>query len=126
MSWSAIPFDTQFTSAWNWSAVAHVSGYFPAGKQTNSTAVIHVPATLRQVMAEMALASGRSESDLWTEAADAWLTAHCYDDEPLPPAPAAALPIPSKIRCWDTIDDLLAALRRPQRTDRGEHLQRAA
>ncbi|MGO8949607.1 MAG: hypothetical protein ACLQUY_18545 [Ktedonobacterales bacterium] len=86
--------------------------------------VVHVPASIRQVMAEVALASGRSESDLWSEAADAWLSAHIYDDKPLPPAPAAALPLPN--RCWDMIDDLLASLRRSSPNDFGERSKRAA
>jgi hypothetical protein len=75
--------------------------------------IVHVPAEIGQVMAEIARASGRSEGDLWTEAADAWLSSHSFDDDPLPPAPSAALPIPAANRSWDMIDDLLSALRRP-------------
>ena len=89
----------------------------------HAESIVSVPASIRQVMAEIALASGRSESDLWTEAARAWLCAHRSGDEPLPPAPAAALPIP---RCWDMVDDLLATLRRPPNIDHRERSKRAA
>jgi hypothetical protein len=97
----------------------------PAGRQlpvslpkTSPTSALvdsiaHVPAEIRQIMAEIARASGRSEGDLWTEAADAWLSSHSYDDDPLPPAPSAALAVPAVNRSWDMIDDLLSALRMP-------------
>jgi hypothetical protein len=64
-------------------------------------------------MAQIARASGRSERDLWTEAAGAWLSSHSFDDDPVPPAPSAALAIPVANRSWDMIDDVLSALRRP-------------
>jgi hypothetical protein len=75
--------------------------------------IVHVPAEIGQIMAQIARASGRSEGDLWTEAAGAWLSSHSYDDDPLPPAPSAALAIPFVNRSWDMIDDLLSALRVP-------------
>ena len=96
----------------------------PASALVDSIA--HVPAEIRQIMAEIARASGRSEGDLWTEAADAWLSSHSYDDDPLPPAPSAALAVPAVNRSWDMIDDLLSALRMPppipetSAEDRGE------
>jgi hypothetical protein len=88
--------------------------------------IVHVPADIRQIMAQVARASGRSEKDLWTEAADAWLSTHSYDDDPLPPAPSAALALPAVNRSWDMIDDLLSELRMPpsisgtNAEDRGE------
>jgi hypothetical protein len=81
---------------------------------TPADSIVHVPAETRQMMAQIARASGRSERDLWTEAADAWLARHGYDDDPVPPAPSAALALPAASRSWDTIDDLLSALRRPE------------
>jgi hypothetical protein len=91
--------------------------------------VVHVPAEIRQIMAQFARVSGRSEKDLWTEAADAWLSSHSFDDDPLPPAPSAALAIPAVNRSWDTIDDLLSALRMPPSisgTIAPDHCERAA
>jgi hypothetical protein len=91
--------------------------------------IVHVPAEMRQIMAQIARASGRSERDLWTEAADAWLSSHSYDDDPLPPAPSAALAIPAVNRSWDMIDDLLSALRMPPSipgTNVGDRGERAA
>jgi hypothetical protein len=75
--------------------------------------IVHVPAEIRQMMAQVARVNGRSERDLWTEAADAWLASHTNDDDPVPPAPSAALALPAASRSWDMIDDLLSALRRP-------------
>jgi hypothetical protein len=91
--------------------------------------IVHVPADRRQIMAQIARARGRSEVDLWAEAADAWLASHSYDDEPLPPAPSAALAIPTNNRSWDMIDDLLTSSRRPSSipgTDTKDYRERAA
>jgi hypothetical protein len=109
---------------WSWSEYPHSMAHpLPDGEnkagdnQVPSESIPRVPAGIRQMMAQFALASGRSESDLWVEAADIWLSSHTCDDEPLPPAPAAALAVPANIRSWEMIDDLLATLRTPIRLE---------
>jgi hypothetical protein len=87
---------------------------------------VQVPETIKRSMAEIAAASGRSESDLWAEAARAWLDSRAFDDEPLPPAPAAALALPRPTRSWEMIDDLLAELRQPVAAETGSKTERAA
>jgi hypothetical protein len=79
-----------------------------------------VPVRTKLRMAQVARANGRSEDDLWAEAANNWLCSHAFDDEPLPPAPAAALAVPNNQRSWDTIDELLTVLRGPTMPDQGE------
>jgi len=118
---------------WSWSENSHAMAHpLPIGEnktldnQVPVEPILHVPASIRQMMAQIALASGRSESDLWIEAADAWLNSHTCDDEPLPPAPAAALAIPSGGRSWDMIDDLLATLRTPIRVEMENESAQAA
>jgi hypothetical protein len=71
----------------------------------------HVPVSIRLLMAEAALSSGRDEGDLWTEAAGDWLRRHAFDNDPVPPAPAGALAVPRRKSSWDAIDDLLTTLR---------------
>ncbi|HEX6540371.1 MAG TPA: hypothetical protein VF040_01345 [Ktedonobacterales bacterium] len=70
---------------------------------------------LRAEMAEMAYALGRSEDDVWAEAAREWLLRHMRDDEPPPTTPAAA-PVPTvrTRRLWSEIDAMLADLRHPR------------
>lgn len=89
-------------------------------ESVEQSVTVAVPARIKLKMAQVATASGRSEDDLWAEAANNWLCSHAFDDEPLPPAPAAALAVPSHRRSWDTIDELLTALRRPTTPDHGE------
>ena len=63
-------------------------------------------------IAQAARASGRTEYDVWLEAAREWLSRRAYDDEPPPTAPAAAsLPHPRRQRTWAEIDTLLGDLR---------------
>ena len=71
----------------------------------------HVPVSIRLLMAEAALSSGRDEGDLWAEAAGEWLRRHAFDDDPVPPAPAGVLAAPRRQNSWEAIDDLLSRLR---------------
>jgi hypothetical protein len=70
---------------------------------------------LRSEMAEMAHALGRSEDDIWAEAAREWLVRRLRNDEPPPTTPAAA-PVPNvrTSRMWSEIDAMLAELRHPR------------
>ena len=63
----------------------------------------------------MAEALGRSEDDIWAEAAREWLLRRLRNDEPPPTTPAAAsLPNPRASRLWSEIDVMLAELRQPR------------
>ncbi|HEY7339529.1 MAG TPA: hypothetical protein VH591_01500 [Ktedonobacterales bacterium] len=67
---------------------------------------------LRAEMAEMARVMGRSEDDIWAEAAREWLMRRLRNDGPPPTTPAAA-PVPGArpSRMWNEIDELLTELR---------------
>lgn len=63
----------------------------------------------------MAHVLGRSEDDIWDEAAREWLLRRMRNDEPPPTTPAAA-PVPNvrTRRMWNEIDAMLADLRHPR------------
>ena len=76
---------------------------------------LHVAPELRAEMAGMAEALGRSEDDIWAEAAREWLLRRLRNDEPPPTTPAAAsLPNPRTHQLWSEIDVMLAELRQPR------------
>lgn len=78
----------------------------------NHGTALRIPAMVLRRMAAAAQASGRSEADVWAEAAEEWLTRYVLDDEPPPPTPAAAaLSVPRPPRSWSAIDTLLSELR---------------
>jgi hypothetical protein len=123
--------DPGYRGFWHEPAGRHLPASLPEASPTPAPvdSIVYVPAEIRQIMAQFAQASGRSERDLWAEAADAWLSSHSHDDDPLPPAPSAALAIPAVNRSWDMIDDLLSALRMPPSipgTNVEDHGERAA
>src|SRR5215813_8197925 len=67
---------------------------------------------LLRLMRAAAWSTGRSEAELWVEAAREWLARRALDDEPQPPTPAAAaLAVPRPSSAWAAIDTLLADLR---------------
>ena len=134
MSWSAFALDTGYPCPAHWFSVSALNRrpsqppivHSRGAATARAVAIVPVPEGIRVAMAQVALASGRSETEVWAEAADAWLLAHHVDNGPLPPTPAAALPIPRRSRCWDSIDDLLSGLRLPLAENRCERSQRAA
>lgn len=76
---------------------------------------LRVTPELRAEMAGMARAMGRSEDEIWAEAAREWLLRRLRNDEPPPTTPAAAsLPNPRTRRLWNEIDEMLAELRQPR------------
>lgn len=79
------------------------------------TAHLGVARELRAEMAEMARVMGRSEDDIWAEAAREWLMRRLRNDGPPPTTPAAA-PVPGArpSRMWNEIDELLTELRHPR------------
>lgn len=113
----------QAAETWNWAQperayplaqdtqVRPLPAAIPTPSSDRSVA-LRVPATVLRRMAAAAQACGRSEGDIWAEAAEEWLSRYALDDEPQPPTPAAAaLSIPRPARCWGAIDALLADLR---------------
>lgn len=69
---------------------------------------------MRQRITSAAVAFGRTEAEIWAEAARERLARHHYDDEPPPTAPAAApARSPRSAHTWAASDDLLAALCAP-------------
>lgn len=130
-AWSSWPVASGLGSAiagpWSWddAASARAEGVTrlpprqPAGVRLNAPA-----GTLRR-MAEAARALGRSESDVWVEAAREWLLRHHPEapDEGHAPYSAQAQAthvITRRMREWRAIDDLLDTLRDDQPNARRE------
>lgn len=105
---------------WRWaspaSPVVQASGVRRAPAMAPGATPIAVPERLLRAMRAAACASGRSESEVWAEAAREWLRQRQQDDGPLPPPAAAALAIPRRARSWSAIDVVLADLRQPRRS----------
>ncbi|MGH2484494.1 MAG: hypothetical protein ACRDHE_00645, partial [Ktedonobacterales bacterium] len=81
------------------------------GQEIAAASVVRIPADIVRAMAAAARTTGRSERELWAEAAREWLNSRAHGDEPPPATPAAALP--GVTRSWDEIDSLMARLRHP-------------
>ena len=89
-------------------------GYDDADRASVATR-LHVAPELRAEMSGMAQALGRSEDDIWAEAAREWLLRRLRNDEPPPTTPAAtSLPNPRTRRLWNEIDEMLLELRQPR------------
>lgn len=111
---------------WSWSGAgraerrgsAHPVALHPRGQRVADTraeteaSVVRIPAEIVRAMARAARNTGRSERELWAEAAREWLSSRSHGDEP-PPATPAALPVAGPARSWDEIDGLMAQLRLP-------------
>lgn len=84
------------------------------GREPVATRLV-VAHELRSEMAQMAQTLGRSEDDIWAEAAREWLMRRLRNDEPPPTTPAAA-PVANvrTHRLWSEIDVMLAELRHPR------------
>jgi hypothetical protein len=83
-----------------------------------SASAVRIPEAILRLMREAAWRAGRTESEIWAEAAREWLTRRMLDDEPQPPTPAAAaLPLPRVVGAWEAIDLVLHDLRKTPRLD---------
>ena len=81
-----------------------------------SASAVRIPEGVLRTMRKAAWSAGRTESEIWAEAAREWLMRRARDDEPQPPTPAAAaLPVPRMAHAWHAIDALLAELRMSSR-----------
>ena len=104
-------------SQWAW-AVAPVR---PAARPAEPTtaraphpgASLRAPVELLSQMADAASALGRSESDVWVEAAREWLRRRAISPVTPPAAPAQSAEPRRIARVWDDIDALLTELRAP-------------
>jgi hypothetical protein len=112
------------SAQWNWSAsearrpapderlaLRPVERPTPADLGIVAASVVRIPADIVRAMTAAARNTGRSERELWAEAAREWLNSRAHGDEPPPATPAAALP--SVTRSWEEIDSLMAQLRHP-------------
>ncbi len=109
-------------SQWMWSE-AHAARPAPAPTSraihtaSRDVSCVRAPVELLCRMSEVARAQGRSESEVWVEAAREWLRRR--EIEPVtPPAPPATASSRSATprrpsRVWDDIDALLIELRMP-------------
>lgn len=109
------------SGAWSWAsspAVApDVALASAAPRPASAGSAVRAPIELLARMTEAARAQGRSESDVWVEAAREWLRGRegAPNTPPAAPACLAAPVAPPRrhARVWDEIDSLLSELRAP-------------
>jgi hypothetical protein len=99
---------------WRWTSATH--GRAVAEPVLASVSVepahVRIPADLVRRMSLEARLAGKSESEVWAEAARAWLARRERDDDFPPTPPAATQPCPRRERtAWVAIDALLVDLR---------------
>lgn len=79
---------------------------------------VRAPADVLARMSAAAEAQGRSESDVWVEAAREWLRRREVASVTPPVASAPPVAVARRVaRVWDTIDALLVELRSPTASD---------
>lgn len=118
-------------AAWTWVATSapstseqtlhyNASVVRTARAQPRGASAVRAPIDLLAKMSEAARTQGRSESDVWVEAAREWLRRRDGVETPPSAAPAyvaaPATPAPRMTRVWGEIDAVLQALRAPART----------
>src|SRR5262249_28612599 len=96
---------------WRWATTLPVAKAYGA-PLTAEPSRVRIPADLVRRMSQEARLSGKSEGEVWAEAARAWLQRRDRDDDlpPTPPAAAQACPRPERT-AWVAIDALLVDLR---------------
>ena len=106
-------------SQWAWADAPARPAATPAptlapARETGEGSCVRAPVDVLRRMSAAAQAQGRSESDVWVEAAREWLRRREVAPTPPPPA-ASATSVPSRriARIWDDIDALLVELRAP-------------
>ncbi len=74
--------------------------------------LVRVPVALLREMTAAAYRAGRTEGEVWAEAARLWLERRMRGDGPQPPDPAApAMPLPRRSRAWSGVDAVMSELR---------------
>ncbi len=105
---------------WRWTSTLQAapvvameaSPAIPASDLGPERVAVRMPADLVRRMALAARMAGKSECEVWAEAARAWLQRRECDDDFPPTPPAAAQPCPRRERtAWVAIDALLVDLR---------------
>ena len=103
--------------SWTWADAPARSGAKTAAPvvehAARAGASLRAPVELLGQMAEAARALGRSESDVWVEAAREWLRRRELTPVTPPAAPAHSAEPRRVARVWDDIDALLVELRAP-------------
>jgi hypothetical protein len=100
--------------AWRWTSATHERAVITPvlALPPVEPAHVRIPADLVRRMSLEAELAGKSESEVWAEAARAWLQRRERDDDFPPTPPAAAQPCPRRERtAWVAIDALLVDLR---------------
>lgn len=112
-AWTSAPASAASTTTLRYSAPAARA----ASVQPRGASAVRAPIELLTKMSEAARAQGRSESDVWVEAAREWLRRRDGVETPPSAAPAYAAapasPAPRMTRVWGEIDAVLQALRTP-------------
>lgn len=104
------------SSQWAWSstpAQPATATSATARRPAREGASLRVPMELLSQMSEAARALGRSESEVWVEAAREWLRRRETEPSTPPAAPARGVATRRPVRVWDDIDALLIELRAP-------------
>jgi hypothetical protein len=99
---------------WRWASATHapIASEAILPPVPVEPAHVRIPADLVRRMSLEAHCAGKSESEVWAEAARAWLQRRVRDDDLPPTPPAAAQPCPRRERtAWIAIDALLMDLR---------------
>lgn len=105
---------------WRWTSTLQTapvvameaSPAIPASDLGPERVPVRMPADLVRRMALAARMTGKSECEVWAEAARTWLQRRECDDDFPPTPPAAAQPCPRRERtAWVAIDALLVDLR---------------
>lgn len=109
--WNWIGPETQRPATDERLALRPVERPTPTEHEIVAASVVRIPADIVRAMTAAARNTGRSERELWAEAAREWLNSRAHGDEPPPATPAAALP--TVTRSWEEIDSLMAQLRHP-------------
>lgn len=106
---------------WAWvdapACLAATAAPMPASaRETGEGSCVRAPIEVLRRMSAAAQAQGRSESDVWVEAAREWLRRREIAPTPPPAASAPSVPTRRIARIWDDIDALLVELRAPAAT----------
>lgn len=120
-AWTAWPrsggLGSAVAGAWTWDTApsgAVAASARPRAARRAVAVQLSAPSATIQDMAEAASASGRTESDIWAEAAFEWLQRHGCEratEQPLSSRAPQDSPVRRRERVWRDIDAVLDTLR---------------